>query len=423
MSREGAGDLDVLIIGFAVPEELLAEVCQIDRHMPVQTHKLSWSVIRALERNGCRVDLISSLPISSFPSGRRILVRGRRVRGPGERYWVLLPFANVHVLKHLTRFVACLWHTRLWLRWRRSRGRRVILIYGAHSAHLYAAILARCGESVTMAALLTDPPTESLVGEGTFVRLLRRLDRSLLLRGMSAMNGLVVLTPGLAQLYAPGLPTLVVEGILSSDDESCLREQSSDSATAGGQSRPFTVLYAGGLQRSYGLGLLLDAFRQVEGGSCRLQIFGKGEMESEIQRAAAQDPRIEFGGFLPPSALQSRVREATVLINPRPSREAFTRFSFPSKTLEYLASGRPLVTTRLPGMPSEYFEYVYPIDDETVEGLSRLLRRLRDTSREELNRVGDRARSFVLRHKNEAAQGQKICRFLCELAAANEGRI
>ena len=34
-----------------------------------------------------------------------------------------------------------------------------------------------------------------------------------------------------------------------------------------------------------------------------------------------------------------------------------------------MACGTPLLTTKLPGIPDEYYEYCYTLDDETVDGV------------------------------------------------------
>ena len=60
---------------------------------------------------------------------------------------------------------------------------------------------------------------------------------------------------------------------------------------------------------------------------------------------------------------------ATLLINPRFSNEEYTKYSFPSKNMEYMASGTPILTTKLPGMPKEYYEYIYLFEEESIEGM------------------------------------------------------
>lgn len=69
-----------------------------------------------------------------------------------------------------------------------------------------------------------------------------------------------------------------------------------------------------------------------------------------------------------------RNKKATLLINPRPSNEEFTKYSFPSKNLEYMASGTPLLATDLPGIPAEYKRYEYIIENENIDGIANMFR-------------------------------------------------
>ena len=45
-------------------------------------------------------------------------------------------------------------------------------------------------------------------------------------------------------------------------------------------------------------------------------------------------------------------------MNPRSADAEYTKYSFPSKTIEYLATGVPVVMNRLPGIPEEYEYFV-----------------------------------------------------------------
>ena len=100
-------------------------------------------------------------------------------------------------------------------------------------------------------------------------------------------------------------------------------------------------------------------------------------------------------------------RKATLLINPRPTNEEYTKYSFPSKTLEYMASGTPVLMTRLPGMPKDYEEYVYLFDEETVEGFANTLGEVLQ-SKSELQEKGKRAREFILTTRNNRGQALRI---------------
>jgi glycosyltransferase involved in cell wall biosynthesis len=108
------------------------------------------------------------------------------------------------------------------------------------------------------------------------------------------------------------------------------------------------------------------------------------------------------------SQIVEKEQEATLLVNPRPTHEEFVKYSFPSKTMEYMASGTPVLTTILPGMPKEYHPYVFLLEDESAEGICRKLKEVMSLSDEDLFRKGSEARKFVLEQKNNVIQGKKI---------------
>ena len=98
----------------------------------------------------------------------------------------------------------------------------------------------------------------------------------------------------------------------------------------------------------------------------------------------------------------------TLLVNPRHSADDYTKYSFPSKTMEYLASGTPTVMAHLPAIPSEYDEFLFYFDDESIEGMARKLVELCEMDCKILKERGEGARHFILDNKNANVQSQRI---------------
>jgi hypothetical protein len=103
---------------------------------------------------------------------------------------------------------------------------------------------------------------------------------------------------------------------------------------------------------------------------------------------------------------------ATLLVNPRPTAEAFTRYSFPSKNMEYMASGSPLLTTLLPGMPKEYLRYVYVLRDEIPAGIATEIDGLLALGSLQLHYKGQEAKEFALKRKNNVVQARRVARLI-----------
>ena len=175
---------------------------------------------------------------------------------------------------------------------------------------------------------------------------------------------------------------------------------------------PRICFYAGGVSKRYGLGNLVDGFRKADIPDAALHIYGPGDYVKELQQIAAEDERIFYGGMLLNTEIVDKEQQATLLVNPRPTDEEYVKYSFPSKTMEYMASGTPVLTTVLPGMPKEYHPYVYLLEEETADGIAEMLKEVLENSDEELFRKGEEARCFVLEQKNNVIQARKILEML-----------
>ena len=107
------------------------------------------------------------------------------------------------------------------------------------------------------------------------------------------------------------------------------------------------------------------------------------------------------------------MREADLLLNPRPSNIDLSRYSCPSKTFEYMASGTPVLMTKLPGLPEEYYPYLYFFEGESAEGFAKGIRAVLESSKEELHEKGRLAQEFLVKEKNADLQVGRIVDFIC----------
>ena len=171
---------------------------------------------------------------------------------------------------------------------------------------------------------------------------------------------------------------------------------------------PRRVFYAGGVSRQYGLADLTEGFLQAEIPNAMLEIYGPGDYVKELQQIADTHDNVCYGGMLLNTQIVDKEQEATLLVNPRPTHEEFVKYSFPSKTMEYMASGTPVLTTRLPGMPKEYYPYVDFIEEESADGIAAALKAVLSRSDEELFQKGQDARAFVLDGRNNVVQAKKL---------------
>jgi glycosyltransferase involved in cell wall biosynthesis len=399
----------VTLLGFTVSDEALAEILRLDRQMPVQTHTFAWAVVRALAENGCTVTLLSAAPVSSYPGHRRIRFPGGAFRTRGTA-GEALSFVNLVGLKHLTRFVsACRVGLPAIRRWRSQ----VLMIHGVHSPFLWFGVLAGRRRGLTVVPILTDPPGGAGASDGAFTRLLRRVDVSLIRRALRRCDGVVAVTQALADDFATGRPALVLEGVFTPPDPAA-----PDPGLALPRPRTptgtFDIGYAGGLTHEYGVDRLVEAVRDLDDPLVRLRLYGRGPLSGWLAQQSIVDFRIELAGLLGREELARRLREADVLVNPRPAEQSFVRYSFPSKLIEYMSTGVPVITTPLSGIPTDYWPHLV-LAGPGADGLRQAIEQVRAMSPAEATSLGTGAATFIRTSRGPEAQGARLRGFLAGL--------
>lgn len=272
-----------------------------------------------------------------------------------------------------------------------------VIVDGLNRVTALSAMLAAKLRGRECVAIVTDLP-DMLSGSGFSKRLANFVIRH--------CTSYVFLTQAMNDYLNPaGKPYVILEG--HSDITMAEKIPSTER-----KAKPRICFYAGGVSKQYGLENLVKGFQKANIPNAQLHIYGPGDYVDELKEIARDDQRVIYGGMLLNSEIVDKEMEATLLVNPRPTQEAFVRYSFPSKTMEYMASGTPVLTTVLPGMPKEYYPYVYFIQDETPEGIAQALTNVMTCSDEELFHKGMEGRNFVLSQKNNVVQSEKIVNML-----------
>lgn len=172
------------------------------------------------------------------------------------------------------------------------------------------------------------------------------------------------------------------------------------------------IMYAGGTHKEFGIALLVDSFLEVDNKEWELHIYGDGNYQSDLKRISLEHPNVKYFGMKSNSEIVNNQLQAWVMVNPRITNAEYVKYSFPSKTLECMVSGTPLLTTKLAGMPKDYYPYVYLFEEETKEGFIKSLKEVFAKSADELHGFGAISKKFALEQKNNVTQAAKFYSFL-----------
>lgn len=206
-------------------------------------------------------------------------------------------------------------------------------------------------------------------GEESYHSFARRLYARHQLKVIQKYDVVIGLSETTKRYLKPNQCFLCVEGGIDQDVYDYFEPASADEQRQ--ENSITTYMYAGILEPVTGVDMLLKAFSRNNNPDIRLNISGKGSFQKLVEDAAKQDDRITYLGCVPYEEYLSNLKQADVLVNPRNMNLPENENNFPSKIMEYLATGKPIISTRFPGW-EKYNEYI-AFCESTVDGLQAAL--------------------------------------------------
>lgn len=159
---------------------------------------------------------------------------------------------------------------------------------------------------------------------------------------------------------------------------------------------PVKYMYAGKLDRSPGVDLAVKAFRKLPMEDIELHITGNGDFEEWIKKESEADPRIHFHGRLEYEEYINLYKDVNILLNTRNMNMPENRNNFPSKMMEYIASGRVIVSTKFAGW-EKYMDYALFCDCE-INSIADAMIKAREQYVQNYIQIFHRNRELMLKY-------------------------
>ena len=248
--------------------------------------------------------------------------------------------------------------------------------------------------NVKIIGMLTDNPY-NLSSGSSFIK-------KYLVSQASNLDGYLSLTNGLIEVYNSQAPSYVFEGLVSEESE--------------GKKDPiFNYFYFGGsLYERYGVKTLVDAFHKSNVKN-KLVLAGSGPLAEYIEQLAEDDYRILYLSQLSKEKNIAYMRNSIANINPRPLDPKMDNESVPSKLLEYLSIGTPVISTKYPKLYSTFKDDVTWIDGNSLEDMKFALEHYEVANQEEYLKKAATARRKVFEFYGLNIQAESIDHFLAEV--------
>lgn len=360
-----------------------------------------------------KMSILTEFPVAAYPKERVIYIDGGIIDLTKEINARKVPFLNLFALKQVTLIVNAFIQVCKWVVADRGEP-KVVLCFNAFPYVALPVLWAAKIFKFKTICILADLPIEVLE-RGFLGRIARRVEVASTKRSIRRFDGLVVLNEHAVVEYALGSNYIVIDGGFDLEDL-----KYGDRSAPKGSGECLRVVYSGAIIEYNGIINLLEAAKKVKNNKFKLEIYGDGPLVQHVNDICKEDPRISYMGIRSNSEIMKIQQNAALLVNPRPVGEAVSKFTFPSKVIEYMLSGTPVITTKLNGLTDEYLRHMFVFEDETPERMAQAIDSILSRDKADLRQKAILAREFVIKEKNWPTQSKKIIRFIKRIVDERE---
>ncbi len=387
--------MKLLYLGYICSDDLFAEISKEDMGSSHARQRWEQGFISSLVQTG-EIDADDVTALTFLPQTNIKIPEGETISGVKVQYFVSSRSKITVLLKTMkkVRKEICAWL-------KQTEGEeRIAFTYATNLALLLPLLMVKPADFRVISACSEVPAFRIYEGKSRFANWLKKTVFEYLHNRMSGYVFFSRHDNDVANKHKK--PWTVCEGMAQLPPE---REYGNEQGCD-------IIFYAGGLNVEYGIRDLLDAFIALNRKDTELWLCGSGNAELYIQECMEKNSSIKYLGRRSNQEVLEMEAKASLLINPRPKDQMFTKYSFPSKTLEYMASGTPAMIKRLEGIPDEYFNYAYIIEEDGAPGIEKALKQFFNEPQSLRYQKGKEARQFVKAYKTPVPQTFKILDFL-----------
>ncbi len=344
------------------------------------------------------IDVLTIHPVATFPKEKKIFIKMDQFIMFDNVNVKRISFLNIPFIKQIWQILS------MWNSIRSALDKDTIVL----TFNLFPQIgipirwLKRKYNNKVVSLIADLPLDDNRENRGFFSAFLRRIFDESTIKSIKNADNLIVLNENVIQKYSLAANYIVMEGGISK----------SDIADVDYKHEKKSLVYSGALTEYSGVVNLISAMEQINEKDLVLEIYGNGPLVQRIVSLVKDKDNIRYCGMVLNSEMLEIQRAAFLLINPRPVEDEISKVTFPSKMFEYMASGTPVISTKISGLTSEYLDKMYLFSDSTPSALAIGINRVCSLSIIERKQIAVKAREFILLNKSWNIQSRKITTFM-----------
>ena len=284
--RRKQNNMKILYSGIYSDEKIIDKIMKSNIAIPFAQQKLEKMIISGLINNDdCeQLTVLSTIPVVRYPKYNKILINEKNyIEGKLKIKYV--KFINLPVIKQISELFSILFNV---LKWKEKAENKIILIYGTNPIKTIPFIMFRRLKKYKIVPIVTEIDKLRKFNEDTFLsKAKRKIFVMLSTLVQNSFDGYILICEAMNELINHDKkPYCVMEGMIldKKDKDDILRYKD----------RENIVMYAGTLDKKYGIDTLVQAFERINNPKYNLYIYGDGDYKEELVKKAKMNSNIKY---------------------------------------------------------------------------------------------------------------------------------
>ena len=358
-------------------------------------------LIAGLKKQDINLQVVSAPFIGPWPTAYEDKAFKGFKAGESTENIQYVPFNNIWGYRNISRTAALKKSVKEFVRHTKSK-KKAIIVYCPHTPFLEAAVYGKqLDPSIHIHMVVPDLPQYMNLSKKAHpvYDFFKKIDIHKMEKLIAHVDSFMLLTEYMAEKLQVGKrPYIVVEGITDKQQAALNKRENHGKKVA----------YAGKLVEAFGAKRLIEAFELIDDPGASLHICGGGELKPYVEEMCKKDSRIHYYGVVSAEKANEILQQADVLVNPRQNDDEYTKYSFPSKNIEYLMTGNAVVAYMLDGMPKEYASFFNVPKSNQIESLAEAMHEAMNESPVERAKKNKMIRDYIESHCGASSVAKQI---------------
>lgn len=389
--------MNILFIGQLVPDNCISKCSGYS----AAGNTMIKNIVQGLEQiEDVHVDVISMLPNASFPRDKIIIkqdvsvLKGSRV----FNQW----YINIPIFKQIHQECQYMCKAKYMAK---KLSYDVVVCFNMYQQFGNAALKLERSMNIPLVSILADFPVEDKSAHSGGLRLVWNRVKKKTFANIKELRHAILLNENAKKFLNNQCDYIVIPGGVSYEKGFKNKRDVENR----------TIVYAGALTEYSGVRNLIQAVKMIDDFECELQIYGDGELKDYVLDCQSHDCRIKYMGVKKIEDMRKILGQSWILVNPRSVEDPISQVTFPSKTFEYIMSGRPVISTKFAGIPDDIERIIFSCGNGSPYEIKEAIYKIKNMREEELHQHVEKSIEYLTTNMTWDKQCQKIYSYFCRI--------